>query len=59
MDEKLAELLAEVTISTQHPSLPRRILSDARNNLELVREIKEAVCYAVPDCTEKRQEFEV
>ena len=43
VDEKLAQLLTETTVSTTRATLPRRLLSDTLSDLELVREVKEAM----------------
>ncbi|KAL5265432.1 hypothetical protein ACHWQZ_G006220 [Mnemiopsis leidyi] len=59
VDEKLAQLLTETTISSRGDNLHRRLLSDTLNDLELVREVKEGCCHVALDCQEKRLEYEV
>ena len=58
MDEKLAELLTETVVSTKRATLCRRLLSDTLNDLELVREVKEACCHVALDCKGKRRSYD-
>ena len=59
VDEKLAELLTETTVSTKRATLHRRLLSDTVNDRELVREVKEGTCHVALNCEGKRREYEV